>query len=80
MGKLRILSKSGDDIVTWDQRKASVGDPAAIAAVREAERIVKEHQTLGGAAYTITPEGPQVLKRFDPEANEIVLVPRVVGG
>jgi hypothetical protein len=80
MGKLRILSKRGDEVKVWDQPKAARGDTAATAAVREAERIVREHQERGGAAYVVTPAGPELLKRFDPEANEIVLVPRVVGG
>lgn len=81
MGKLRVLSIKGDRTVTWDQKQAQTGDQEALAAVREAERIFEEQLRRGATAFRVAPDGPAVrLDRFDPEADEIVAVPRVVGG
>ena len=44
MGMLRVMSRRGDDRVTWDLQKAEVSDPEAIAAIREAERIFNEER------------------------------------
>lgn len=81
MGILRVMSRRGDDRLTWDQQKASAGDPEAIAAVREAERIFAQERTRGATAFKIEPGKPaQRLETFDETAEQIVLVPRVVGG
>ncbi len=81
MGKLRVMSPNGDRTVVWDQKQAEVGDPEALAAVREAERIFEEQRRQGATAFRVAPDAPvQRLDRFDPEANQIVTVPQVVGG
>ncbi len=81
MGKLRVTSFQGDRTFTWDQRQAEEGDLEAQAAVREAERIFAEQLRRGGIAFRVKPPASAVrLVRFDPEADQIVTVPRVVGG
>lgn len=81
MAKLRVLSARGDTSVEWDQRRAQTGDPEALAAVREAERIFEEQRQKGATAFKVEPGVPaQRLDRFDPEAEQIVIVPRVAGG
>jgi hypothetical protein len=78
---LRVMSRRGDDRVTWDKQKVSAGDPEAIAAVREAERIFAQERAKGATAFRITPGNPaERIERFDQAAEQIVLVPRVVGG
>jgi len=81
MGMLRVLSRNGDDRFTWNNAQVEVGDPDAIAAIREAERIFAEQRTGGATAVRLSPGKPaERIERFDPEAEQIVMVPRVVGG
>jgi len=40
---LRVMSRRGDDRVTWDEQKVLAGDPEASAAIREAERIFEKN-------------------------------------
>jgi hypothetical protein len=78
---LRIMSRRGDDRITWDQQKLQVGDPEATAAVREAERIFAQERAKGATAFRIDPGKPaQRIDTFDETAEQVVLVPRVVGG
>jgi hypothetical protein len=78
---LRVLSRSGDDQYTWSHTAVEVGDPEALAAVREAERIFDEQRARGATAVRMAPGRPaERIERFDPEAEQIVMVPRVVGG
>jgi len=81
MAKLHILCGSGDKSVEWNSRRIGSGDPEAEAAVREAERIFREQLERGATAFKVLPGEPAVrLDRFDPEAEEVIIVPRVVGG
>ena len=81
MSVLRIMSRRGDDRITWDQEKVAAGDPEAIAAVREAERIFAEERARGATAFKIAlGQPPERIDSFDRRAAQIVLVPRVVGG
>jgi hypothetical protein len=81
MGMLRVMSASGDKMLNWDERRAEMGDLEALAAVREAERILKEEQAKGGTAFTIKPGKPaEKIDHFDKEADQIVIVPRIAGG
>jgi len=78
---LRVMSRRGDDRVTWDDSKVIAGDPEAMAAVREAERIFAQERAKGATAFKIEPGKPaQRIEQFDRTAEQIVLVPRVVGG
>ncbi len=81
MGMLRVLSRRGDDRYTWDVRQVETGDPEAQAAVREVERIFREQRAAGATAFRV--ESGRAVSRvdtFDPEAEQILMVPRVVGG
>jgi hypothetical protein len=81
MGVLRVLSKRGDDRLTWDEQKFQMNDPEAIAAVREAERIFAETRARGATAFRVETGKPtQRIDQFDPTAQQILIVPRVVGG
>jgi hypothetical protein len=81
VGMLRVMSRRGDDRVTWDEQKVLAGDPEATAAVREAERIFAQERAKGATAFRMDPGKPaQRIDEFDKTAEQIVLVPRVVGG
>jgi hypothetical protein len=81
VGMLRVMSRRGDDRLIWDYQKAQVGDPEAQAAVREAERIFAQERAKGATAFKLDPGKPaQRIETFDETAEQIVLVPRVVGG
>jgi hypothetical protein len=78
---LRVMSRRGDDRITWDEQKVQTGDSEAIAAIREAERIFAQERTKGATAFRVEPGKPiQRIEKFDATAEQIVLVPRVVGG
>ncbi len=78
---LRVMSRRGDDRLTWDEQKVLAGDSEAIAAVREAERIFAQERTKGSTAFRVKSGEPvQRIEQFDATAEQIVMVPRVVGG
>lgn len=80
MSVLRVLSRNGDDRFTWNRPSAATGTEEA-AAVREAERIFAEQRARGATAVRVAPGKPaERIDTFDPEAEEIVMIPRVIGG
>jgi hypothetical protein len=81
MGVLRVLCSQGDAVYTWDEERATTGDPGAREAIEEAERILREAQSRGAVAFKTVPGQPaERIRSFDPHAEEIVVVPRIVGG
>lgn len=81
MGVLRVLSHHGDDQFQWDDVAVKTGDTEALAAIREAERIFAEQRARGATAVRVKPGQPaQRIDTFDPEAEQIIMLPRVVGG
>ena len=81
MGVLRVLSHHGDDRFEWNQSAVLVGDEEAQAAINEAERIFAEQRARGSTAVRVTPgKSAERIDAFDPTAQEIVMIPRVVGG
>jgi hypothetical protein len=81
MAKLRVLSSRGDTVVEWDAKRVETGDPDALAAVREAERIFEEQRARGATAFVVAPDKPaQRIDTFDPSVEQVVMVPRVAGG
>jgi hypothetical protein len=81
MARLRILSARGDTVVEWDGQGVVVGDPEALAAVREAERIFGEQRARGATAFKVAPgRTAERIDQFDPRADQIIVVPRVAGG
>jgi len=81
VGMLRVMSRRGDDRISWDSKKLEVNDPEAVAAVREAERIFNESRMRGATAFKVEAGSPvERIDKFDRTAEQIVLIPRVVGG
>jgi hypothetical protein len=78
---LRVMSRRGDDRVTWDEQKVLAGDPEAVAAIREAERIFAQERAKGATAFKVETGKPaERIEQFDRTAEQIIMVPRVVGG
>ena len=81
MSMLRVLSRSGDDCYTWTRASATTATDESDAAVREAERIFAEQRSRGATAVRKAPgKAAERIDTFDPEAEEIVMIPRVIGG
>ncbi len=79
MGKLYVLSSRGDAKVTWPDDSALSAD--AEAAIREADAMFADELRRGSAAFRLTKgEGAKRIDKFDPTADEIVIVPRMAGG
>jgi len=75
------MSRRGDDRLSWDLNKVETNDPEALAAIREAERIFNEERVRGATAFKVEPGKPvERIEQFDRTAEQIVVVPRVVGG
>jgi hypothetical protein len=81
MEMLRVISKREDDRVQWHEQDALAGDAEASASIHEAERIFAQERARGEAA-NCTEEGNRVerLEQFDPQDEQMILVPKVVGG
>jgi len=78
---MRVLSARGDTIVEWDGGKVEAGEAEALSAVREAEWIFAEQRARGATAFRVAPDRPsERIDKFDPKAEQIVVVPRVAGG
>ncbi len=81
MSVLRVLSRAGDTKLEWDTLKARSGDPEAEEAVRQAEELFRQEQAKGATAFKVGRGVPATrIDEFDPEAEQIVMVPRVAGG
>ncbi len=81
MGMVRVICKRGDDRLHWNEQDALAGDAEAMAAIREAERIFARARARGETAYRVEAGKPvERLEQFDPQAAQIIMVPRVVGG
>ena len=81
MGLLRVISKRGDERLDWNEQDALAGDAEANAAIGEAERIFARERARGATAYRLEAGKPvERLEQFDPQASQIIIVPRVAGG
>lgn len=81
MGMLRLMSHRGDDPITWDYQRVITNDPDAVAAIEEAERIFEKTRQEGATAFKVE-SGSTVerINKFDRTAEQIIIVPRVIGG
>ena len=74
MGLLRVLCGRGDVKVEWETEQAD--------AVAEAERIFRDNAARGYAAFKVEAgvDSAVRIEDFDPDAREIIQIPRIVGG
>ena len=61
----------------WNGQDAQAGDAEAMAAIREAERIFTQERARGATAFLVEAVKQAVrIEQFDPQAEQIILVPR----
>jgi hypothetical protein len=74
MGLLRVLGKGGDKEIPWNPEDREQLDDARFVV----ETLLRE----GYQAYSLEENGRtgEFLRRFKPEAHEVVLAPRFQGG
>lgn len=73
MGTMRIQDRSGDTEVKWD-----AADPSSVSSV---EKVFAGLMEKGHMAYkTDTKGGGEVIKAFDPAADDIVVTVPLAGG
>jgi hypothetical protein len=81
MSTLHVLNWHGDEHVSWNPEALDKGDPVAVAAVREAERIFAQELKRGGVAFRVKPGATaERIDALDPRADEIVVLPPIAGG
>ena len=68
MKTMNILDKTGDTILEWDKDDE--------ASVEKARKTFEEKKKEGYTAYKLG----EKLDGFDPDAESIILVPKVQGG
>jgi hypothetical protein len=74
-GELNVIDRTGDTKLEWDSEK-----PAEVKAAREMFDALKgkgylAYKMIGDQGYK-----GELIKKFDPEAERIVLAPPVAGG
>ena len=76
MGTMRILDQSGDTAVAW-----SIEDPASVAAADQLFARLSAERKLPFARSGGAPAADaELIRAFDPTAEEIVWVRPVAGG
>jgi len=73
-GELSVLDRTGDTKIIWDS--------AQQAEVDAAEAMFDSLKKKGYAAFLVTKKGDkdELIKKFDPKAEKIIMVPQLVGG
>ncbi|MDE3077485.1 MAG: hypothetical protein KGJ86_18860 [Chloroflexota bacterium] len=73
MGTLSILGRKGDTKLSWDTKDKD--------SIKEAEAAFKLLTDKGHMAYEVKDGGKgEQIKKFNPKAGEIILVPQLRGG
>lgn len=74
MGQMYELSHKGDTTITWDSANST---ETAIA-----KKAFNEFIEKGYSVFRVKEDGSRSkrLEKFDPEAERLVAVPRIVGG
>lgn len=74
VGELSILDRTGDTKIIWDS--------AQEAEVDAARATFDDLKRKGYLAYTVNKKGDkgEVIKKFDPDAEKIIMSPALVGG
>jgi hypothetical protein len=74
IGEMNIMDESGHRQVNWSMSNAK----EIAAAQKTFDRLVKQGYAAFGATKASDPK--HAMKTFDPAMEEVVMVPRIVGG
>lgn len=71
---LIVLDHTGDTRLMWDKK--------AKPEVKAAEEMFDAMKAKGYLAYTVNKDGSpgEVINKFDPKAEKIIMSPQLVGG
>lgn len=74
VGAMSVMGSDGDTKVAWDSDK-----PAEVEIARETFDKLK---AKGYSAFRVNKKGDQgeEMKTFDPQAEHVIMVPRMAGG
>lgn len=75
MGSLAVMGKEGDTKVIWDAENAD--------EVANAKRTFDDLRKKGYMAYSVNPENAkkgELITKFDPNAQKLILAPPMAGG
>lgn len=74
IGELRVMDMTGDTNVSWDRRNRD--------EVKAAERMFDSLRSKGFSAFSVDRIGRknELITEFDERLEEIIMVPRIVGG
>jgi hypothetical protein len=74
VGEMAILDRTGDTKIIWDSANED--------EVEEAKRTFKNLKDKGYAAYSVNKKGDkgEVMKKFDADAERIIMAPPLQGG
>jgi hypothetical protein len=74
MGELAVLDRSGDTKLIWSAENDE--------EVEAAKKMFNDLKAKGYAAYSVNKKGDKgdVIKKFDPEVERIIMAPAMVGG
>ena len=72
MGKLRVLNKTGDREIPWTAEDT--------VSLQTAEEAFFEHQKHGFAAFAKINGGHELIRSFDADAEEILVIGPLAGG
>ncbi len=72
MSTMHVLDRSGDRVIEWDVTDQPTVDTAIQA--------FEAHLAAGGAVIRTQPGPEQQIRTFDPQAEQLVAIPQIVGG
>jgi hypothetical protein len=74
MGEIAVLDRTGDTKLVWDSAQEDEIDAA--------RKMFDDLKKKGYAAFSVKKNGDkgEVIKKFDPEAEKIIMAPALVGG
>jgi hypothetical protein len=74
IGELCVLDRTGDTKLIWDSAQEDEVDAA--------RRTFDDLKKKGYAAYSVNKKGDkgEVMKKFDADAERIIMAPALVGG
>ncbi len=75
MSELSVLDSSGDTKLIWDR-----GNEVEVEAARELFAKLKHRQYLAYRVTGLSGDKGEVLHKFDPDAERIIMAPPMVGG
>jgi hypothetical protein len=74
MSELRVMDGTGDTKLIWDSGNAD--------EVKTAKKTFEDLTAKGFKAFAVKKSGKpgEQIKKFDPEAEKIILIPQMLGG